>query len=442
MSVNIVFAPINVEEQKSKVQFESEIKCNDNGKEVPPEAETGWIKQDYSGFAPKKFIEDPSKRDWVKISLDPKQEACIELASQLTNNDNTFESTRNIVLGKYNKLYKFLPSIKQPKGKDEEVLSDDEDDTGEKTTSETTDSKPKYDSVKMKLKMDWFYYYNNVRLDRANTSAIKKAVFELLKNTKTANLDKEKKKAAISALLIKLTFKDDDGKKETVDVLMKDIEQRKEIDTKIFYRKPEKLEQNVKLPSECSEEELVQLYGDPMDPKDVKTPDDLDKYYTHGCYVRFLYKPMLLWASKDKMPGADKRTCGIKYIINQIDIIKIPYETNYSSSQKTIYSKYAFGKKNMLINQSVDSVFTSTEKSSIGTLKNEELNKNVNVEKSKLSPTKKEIKVESDNEEEDDDNDEDDDEEEEEESSESESEEEVQVKPTRRGGGKNVKNRN
>ena len=73
---------------------------------------------------------------------------------------------------------------------------------------------------------------------------------------------------------------------------------------------------------------------------------------------------MTLWASKDKLAGADKRTCGIKYIIYQIDIIQIPYESTYSSSQKTIYSKYAFGKKNILINQSVDSVFISADKSS------------------------------------------------------------------------------
>jgi hypothetical protein len=62
------------------------------------------------------------------------------------------------------------------------------------------------------------------------------------------------------------------------------------------------------------------------------------------------------------MAGADKRTCGIKYIIYQIDIIQIPYGQNYNSSQKTIYSKYSFGKKSMLINQSVDSVFTSVDK--------------------------------------------------------------------------------
>ena len=82
-----------------------------------------------------------------------------------------------------------------------------------------------------------------------------------------------------------------------------------------------------KKPFDCSEEELIQLYGDPMDPQDIRTPDDLDRFYRNRCYVRFLYKPMLLWASKDKMAGADKRTCGIKYIIYHffINIVIVPF---------------------------------------------------------------------------------------------------------------------
>ncbi len=443
MSTQIVFETINPEEQKSKVQLESKIMYNVDGKEVYPEEESGWIYQEFSGFAPKKFIEDPSKRDWVKFQLDPEQKSCMDLKTALLKNDEGFEANRKMIFGKFDRLYKFLPSVKPPKGKDEEELSEDEADEDEEKQDKKADdseSKPKFDSVKMKLKMDWFYYYDNKRLDRTNTSAIKKAVSELMKNTKTANLDKDKKKAAINALPIKLTFKDEEGKKETVEVLMKDIEQRKEIDTKVFYRKPEKLEQNAKKPADCSEEELVQIYGDPMDPQDVRTPDDLDQFYRSRCYVRFLYKPMLLWASKDKMAGADKRTCGIKYIIYQIDIIQLPYEQNYSSSQKTIYSKYAFGKKNMLINQSVDSVFTSVEKSTNEKQVVQEPVTSTKVAKDdKTKSTKKEMKVESEDEKSEDEKSESEESgSESEESEESESEEEVQVKPSKKGG-KNAK---
>ena len=366
MATQIVFEPINPEEQKSKVQLESKIMYNIDGKEEYPEEESGWIYQEFSGFASKKFIEDPTKRDFVKFKLDLEQKSCLELKTILSKIDNTFEENRKMIFGKFDRLYRFLPSVKPPKGKDEEELLDDEDDENlDKPEKQADDleATPKFDSVKMKLKMDWFYYYNDKRLDKANTNTIKKAVSELMKSTKSANLDKDKKKAAINSLPIKLTFKDATDNKEVVEVLMKDIEQRKEIDTKIFYRKPEKLEPHAKKPYECSEEELIQLYGDPMDPQDVKTPDDLDLFYRNRCYVRCLFKPLLLWASKDKMAGADKRTCGIKYIIYQLDIIQLPYEHNFSSSQKTIYSKYAFGKKHALINQSVDSVFTTENKS-------------------------------------------------------------------------------
>jgi hypothetical protein len=179
-------------------------------------------------------------------------------------------------------------------------------------------------------------------------------------------MDKEKKKAAISALVVKLTFMED-GKKVSKEISMKDIEQRKEIDTKVFYRRPEKLDMDAKKPNECTEEELIKYYGEPLDPKDVRTAEDLDQFYRYRSYVRILYTPFRLWASKDKLPGADKRTCGIKFIINSIDIIQLPYENTNTSTQKMIYSKYAFGKKNnegenLLINQSVDNVFTSVEK--------------------------------------------------------------------------------
>jgi hypothetical protein len=442
MSTQIIFETINPEEQKSKVQLESKIMYNIDGKEIYPEEESGWFYQEFSGFAPKKFIEDPAKRDFVKFQLDPEQKSCMDLKIALLKNDEAFEENRKMIFGKFDRLYKFLPSVKPPKGKDEEELSEDEAEE-DKPQAEISESKPaKFDSVKMKLKMDWFYYYDNKRLDRTNTNSIKKAVGELMKNTKTANLDKEKKKLAINALPIKLSFKDDQGKKETVEVLMKDIEQRKEIDTKVFYRKPEKIEQNAKKPFDCSEEELVQIYGDPMDPQDVRTPDDLDQFYRNRCYVRFLYKPMSLWASKDKMAGADKRTCGIKYIIYQIDIIQLPYEQNLTSTQRTIYSKYAFGKKNILINQSVDSVFTSIEKSTNEKESIPEItttNKSAKDEKSKS--TKKEMKVESEDEKSSDDKSESEESEsgsESEESEESESEEEVQVKPVKKGG-KNAK---
>ena len=45
----------------------------------------------------------------------------------------------------------------------------------------------------MKVKLDWFYYYQGERLHKANTNIVKKAVTDSL--TKNKALDKDKRKA-------------------------------------------------------------------------------------------------------------------------------------------------------------------------------------------------------------------------------------------------------
>ena len=452
MAKVIEFEPINLEDpvQKAKIQFEAKIFNVADGNKTYPVEETGFIYQEFSGFAPKKFIEDPAKRDFVKIELNSEQKACIDLKRDLSEYDEAYMTNEKKIFGKWAKLYKYIPAVRPPKGADEVVSDDENDDEQVEKKAEKTDVRQKFESCKMKLKMDWFYYYENARLDRTNTNAIKKAVSDLMEATKSANLDKDKKKAAIAALVIKLTFMED-GKKVSKEVSMKDIEQRKEIDTKVFYRRPEKLELDAKKPSECTEEELVKYYGEPMEPKDVRTPDDLDQFYRFKSYVRILYTPFRLWASKDKMAGADKRTCGIKFIINSIDIIQLPYENTNSSTQKTIYSKYAFGKKNsdgehLLINQTADNVFTSVEKAvgkSESTVSKEVVteSKTDKTDKTdkKAKTDKKQMKVESESESEAE-SAEESGEESEEESSESaeESEEEKPQPPKKTKGGKTV----
>lgn len=445
MAKVIEFEPINLEDpiQKARVQFESKIFNVSDGNKTYPVEETGFIYQEFSGFAPKKFIEDPSKRDFVKITLDPEQKACMELKENLSVYDEAYTSNEKKIFGKWAKLYKYIPAVRPPKG-DDVIVSDDEDDLEQDKKVVSSDVKPKFETCKMKLKMDWFYYYEDKRLDRTNTNSIKKAVTELMNNTKSANMDKEKKKAAISALVVKLTFTEE-GKKVSKEVSMKDIEQRKEIDTKVFYRRPEKLEPDAKKPSECTEEELVKYYGEPLEPKDVKTPDDLDQFYRFRSYVRILFTPFRLWASKDKIAGADKRTCGIKFIINSIDIIQLPYENTNTSTQKMIYSKYAFGKKNsdgeqLLINQTVDNVFTSVEKA-VEKHNEKEVKKDVTpdtTQDKKTKTDKKQMKVESESEESEESEGDDNQNGESEESEESESEEEKPEPPKKTKGGKTV----
>lgn len=438
MSKEIVFETINVEDpiQKSKVQFEAKIYKMVNGKQIYADEETGFIHQKYSGFAPKKYNPDPLKRDFIRIQYDPVQKACMELKKDIDDYDDAFELNRKTIFGKYDRLYKFGRSVKQPKTNEEDELSEDDEDD-EKPNKEIKEVTPKYETSKFKLKMDWYYYYEGERLDKINTSIVKKTVSDIIKKNK--NLDKDKRKLLLSSLSFKLEFKEE-NKMIQKEVKMDDLEQKKEIAAMVFYRRPKEIlegaEEFLKTTRGNSEKDindyetnLIKFFGDPHEPKDVRTPDDLDKFYNYNCYIRILYSPLSVWAAKTKEPDADKRKCGIKYIINSIDIIQLPYENNSNSYQKLVYSKYAFGKINntsqILINQNVDNVFTAIEDDS-----------NV-VEKNKI---KMKIKIESEESEdtkESEDSDDSDDSESEESSDDSESEDEKH-KPIKNTKGKTI----
>ena len=389
MSKEIVFEQINVEDpsQKNKLQFEAKIFNMINGKQVYADEETGFIFQKYSGFAPKAFIKEDKSRDFVKISLDPEQQSCINLENTLNHYDDSFEANRKNVFGKFDSLYNFSRSVKKPAVEDIELdvdgdnESNDFDEDGNKIEKKQKNNQPKFNSCKMKLKMDWFYYFDGERLDKSNTNIVKKAVIDLM--TKNKNMDKDKRKALLTTLVFKLNLKDENGTSVQKNVRMDELEQRREIDTKIFYRRPQSISQDSleflkkqrgTTPKEIDdyEAELVKLFGDPTDPKDVRTPDDLDKYYNYNCWIRILYSPYRFWASKTKDQDfvhngktiKGKRKSGIKYVINSIDIIQLPYENNQNSTHKAVYSKYAFGKRNneeVLINKSLDTVFTNVD---------------------------------------------------------------------------------
>ena len=200
-----------------------------NGKQTYADEETGFVFQKYSGFAPKAFIKEVKNRDFVRISLDPEQQSCTNLEKTLNEYDDSFEASRKNVFGKYDRLYKFARSVKKPKSNTEEEISDDEDEDAEKEAKEakdikeTKDIQPKYNSCKMKLKMDWFYYYQGERLDKSNTNTVKKACTDSM--TKNKNIDKEKRKALLGTLTFKLNFKDENDKTVQKDVKMDELEQ-------------------------------------------------------------------------------------------------------------------------------------------------------------------------------------------------------------------------
>jgi hypothetical protein len=390
--------------QKNKIQLEAKIYCMIDGKKETLDVETNFMHQKYPGFAPKKFIE-AKQRDFVRFTIDPAQESCIELENNINKDDDCYEANRKNVHGKYDKLYKLIRSIKKPKISTEEEISDSEND--EKELKDNKPVEPKYNSCKMKLKMNWFYYYDNERLDKSNTNIIKKTIYDV--TAKHKNLDKEKRKALINTLSFKLNLKDQNNVVSTKEIRMDEIEQRREIDTKIFYRNPQtvtpegielikKIRGKSNREIEEYENKIIEYFGEPGDCKDVRSPDDLDKYYRYNCYVRILYSPDRVWASKTKdedvevdgkiIPG--KRKSGIKYIINSIDIIQMPSENNYTASHKLIYSKYAFGKNNTNTNNVFSKSNENTsndrvEEKNLNIINKKEINSKVEIDISKSS---------------------------------------------------------
>lgn len=378
---SVTFEPIDIT-QGGKTIFESKIFIKESGKDITPLEETKFINQKYSGFAALKFITDPSKRDFIKIELDRTQPNCLELKQILSVYDDSFKNSSIKTKLDDAKIITYNNSVKLPESGDEDK-----------------------EYCKLKMKTNWFYYYEGVRLDKTNSDIIRNVVAEHFKNNpKLATANKDKKKDAVLKLNVELKFKNDDGEDIVTCLSMKDIEQRKEFNTKIFYRKLETLPTGYKKPTDCTEEELVQYYGDPGDPLDIRTPEQFDEIYGHkhdegykhhNYYIRMIFVPSRLWASKTL------KQCGIKYVIELLDIIHLPNENSYSAStQRTAYGQYAFGKKsahveNLLITESSDTsdtIFNATTSTTAST-------STTTATTSNAKQTTKELKVESDNDE-------------------------------------------
>lgn len=329
----IVFDPINFEDpaQKQKLNFETKVWEIKNGKKVFTDEETNFMFHQYSQFAPKEikmknktiYIES-AKRDWMKIPIFPDQSACAEVEEQINMYDDALAENRSLIFGKFDKLYTHSRSIKEPKEADE-------------LEAETADPdkpiKPKFKSLRLKLDMAWNYYLDGERLDNSNSIEVKKEVSKALKN----GLDKTK----LNSLTFRLTFKDEDGKESKRDVSMADIEQRKDINTKVFYRRPESLPSNVKKVEECTEEELTEFYGK-GELQDVSTPEQLDEYYKHGAYIRVIYAPQKVYAAKTKDDNG-KRKFSYIFVCKSLDIINVKQQYS-SANSSTQYSNYKFGR--------------------------------------------------------------------------------------------------
>lgn len=313
------------ENQKKKNQFTTSIKKVDaNGKVSDIVEETDWMHHRYPGFANAKYF-TPDKRDFIQIDFYPEQDTCTSLSKQIQKYDDAIEKNMESFLGKFHKLYNPVKNFKTPRVDDEDF---DED---KKKT-------PRNPYFKMRLFKKWNYYFkeSGEAVDEDNSKLIIKAVTEAL------NTAKDKAKAFDNLTFI-LNVKNDNGKIEKKKFnYHEDIDARHEIATNVYYTKATGNVESSKKPWDCDEDELSRIYGN-FDKVDVRSPEDLDKYYKPNCYVRFMFMPDKVWAAKSKDENG-KRKLGVKFICYNMQIIQIPLG-NSDGTMRSQYQNYTFGKK-------------------------------------------------------------------------------------------------
>ena len=327
MSRKIVFEPIQFDDDKQKkaIQFTTTVGLMKDGKKIYADEVTGFMYQEYSTFAPAKFNE-PDKRDSFRIAINEDEKPCVDFETIINEYDDSFEAQKDTIFGKFSKLYSQSRSVKIPKEEDELEMEANAD----------KPKKQKFKSIKLNLKMGWNYYYEDKILDSVNTGLVRKAVSDTLAKNNDKNL--------INDVIVTLKFTDEDGKKSEKKLKMGEIESRKEISTRIYYRKAENVPPDAKKPTDCDDnDELEAIYGKPEEVI-AKSPEDLDKYHRANCYVRYLFGPSKVWAAKAKGDDGKRRT-SLQFVCHQIDIIHLRNNTNSNSSVRSIYSGYGFGSR-------------------------------------------------------------------------------------------------
>jgi hypothetical protein len=397
MSKQISVDPFDFEDekQKGKTQLSTTVKHLLNGKEVLPIEETPFVYHKYSKFASSKFF-SPDQRNFIKMEYYKDQKNCEVIKKSIADYDTYMKNNRSVVLGKYDKLYTYIESVKVP-------VVDEEDEL-----AQTEAKEPKEDYTKVKMNTTWSYYYKDsgLRLERDNSIIVSKAIREALK--------KNKDKKNLESLVFTLSSKTEDGKVVKKTYEYNDIEERKELSTKVYIRKLPQFNDEVKSLiektdlTEADEAKLEELCGEPTE-VDVRTGEDLDKYYKGNCYVRFLLKPSKVWAARNK-DESGKRKMGVQFQCLQMDIVQLPYTTT-DNPVRNLYTKYSFGKNKSDVPKEVDKLLIKSDSP---------LDKNTvehKAEPEKKKQTKSVVVEESEEEES------------EEEESEEESDDEIEVKP-------------
>lgn len=325
-SENYYVEPINIEEQKKKIPYslfyKSIIKKIDSKKiPVPIVLESGFMYHKFSQFAPKAFksdlhsylANDDSKRDWIKIPIDPKETTCLELEEEVNKMDDLLEIKWPHIFGNFDKMFKPQRSIIESNG----------------TSIKEGLQEIKFKYLKLKLKKKWNYYYEGLILNSVNSQIIKVLI--------ETHWDKYLRKN----YKVDLKIKNSNGHYENKCVELSDITDRQDIATTLFYRYVESVPQNAKRVEDCSEDELTKYYGKPV-LQTINTPQDIDKYYRHGSHIRVIYSPQIK-ASRNKNYNAI-RELKYDFVCESIDIIYIK-KNSISEKNVLLYKNYVFGKK-------------------------------------------------------------------------------------------------
>ena len=326
MAEEIVFDPIDFEDaaqQAAKYQVTTTCKLMKGGKKVYIKEETGWFKEKWPSYMAKKFFEDHERKS-LKIPIVDTQPASIALESRVSEYGEALTEQKEKVFGNFHPLYVVIPNIKEPEPDEEypdRVLT-----------------------KKFTLDLDFKYnnYYEGEQLDEENSKIVTKTFMDNLKNKDV--------KDYLNNVSVTLKFMED-GKEVKKTVKFTDIERKNEISTKVHFRKIANKEKITdELATEffenlmsMTEEDQREKYGMP-ELMEVKTPSDMDKYYKRNCFVRFIYAPRKVWATKNKdqkINGKMMRRCGIKFICKEIDILQI--EDPYDSYDPSVKNKYTYG---------------------------------------------------------------------------------------------------
>jgi len=338
----LVFSPINFKEQKEKqpesLNYEATVYELKNGKTIPTNDETGFMYHKYAQFVPKEIKKGEkliasfksSQRNYIKLPIYPDQSACLDFEKQINTYDDALEENRELVLSSYDKLYTHVRSVKEPKETDELDIDPNKP------------PKEKFNSVKMRLEMGWNYYLDGQLLDEHNSAVAKKAFFDARKN-----------KVDPKNVTVSLTFTDEDGNETKRDVKFADskdkvitnkiVQEKDKILTTVKYRHPESIQENAKEVDKCTEDELSEYYGESEIVK-INTPEDLDKYYRNGCYIRLVYIPLKIYAQRNKNTEG-KRNFSYIFEVKVIEIVNTKQNKNSNEMNKQ-YENYKFGCRN------------------------------------------------------------------------------------------------